>query len=267
VASLCVVEELTPAHVRTSTAATVKVTVCQLHSESAPFGRDWKSLGDHVRAECSQLVVLPELAFYPSFTHRKSFDPAVWQAAVAAHAEWQTRFGELAPAAVAGSRPIDFGNERYNEGFLWDPAHGLLSVHAKSCADPERRDTESVWYRSETPEFVPMEFNGVGVGFLIGAELLLVRQAQTYAAEGVKILIVPRQSSARDDWLPAGQETAIRAQTFVASSNRIDASTAFDDRGWIIAPNGAIAGITSSDYPMVTVDIDLSVTSASHVAE
>jgi predicted amidohydrolase len=237
----------------------VKITVCQLRSESAPFDRDWESLGHHVRAACSQLAVLPDLAFYPSFTHRESFDHSVWQAAVTAHTEWQRRFGELAPAAVAGSRPIDFGNERYNEGFLWDPAHGLLSVHAKSCADPGRRDTESVWYRSATPDFVPMEFNGVGMGFLIGAELILVQQAQLYAAEGVKILIVPRHSSVPDEWLSAGQETAVRSKIFVASSNRIDVGAACDDHGWIIAPNGAIAGITSSEHPAVTVDIDLSV--------
>jgi predicted amidohydrolase len=238
--------------------AAVKVTVCQLHSEAAPFVRDWENLAEHVHAHDSQLVVLPELAFYPPFTHRESFDPSVWQAAVAAHTKWQARFDELAPAAIAGSRPIDFGNERYNEGFLWDPAHGLLSVHAKSCTDPQRRDTESVWYRSATPEFVPMEFNGVGMGFLIGAELMLVQQAQTYAAEGVKILIVPRQSSARDDWLPAGQEAAIRGHIYVASSNRVDAGAALDDRAWIIAPNGAVDGTTDSEYPMATVDIDLS---------
>ena len=55
----------------------------------------------------------------PWFASSPSFDSALWTAAVRAHDVCESRIHELSPANVLGSRPVDFGNERYNEGFVW----------------------------------------------------------------------------------------------------------------------------------------------------
>ena len=41
------------------------VTVCQLSNEPEQLEEDWQQLTAHVRDKKSQLVLLPEMPFYP----------------------------------------------------------------------------------------------------------------------------------------------------------------------------------------------------------
>jgi N-carbamoylputrescine amidase len=75
----------------------IKVTVCQLHDDPAKLESDWTGLMAHVRAEESNLVLLPEMPFSPWFATSRTFDPAVWTAAIAAHTAWEARLRDLAP--------------------------------------------------------------------------------------------------------------------------------------------------------------------------
>src|SRR5262245_52351678 len=95
------------------------VTACEMHDGPEDFARDWEQLVAHVRERGSDLVVLPEMPFHPWFATSPHYDPAVWSAAVAAHDAWERRLPELEPAMVMATRPVDFGNERYNAGFVW----------------------------------------------------------------------------------------------------------------------------------------------------
>ena len=79
----------------------MKVTVCQFHDDPKAFEIDWQMLVAHVRIERSDFVLLPEMPFYPWFATSRTFNPAVWNAAVAAHEEWEQRLHDLAPAVVA----------------------------------------------------------------------------------------------------------------------------------------------------------------------
>ncbi|HET9224015.1 MAG TPA: hypothetical protein VFO07_15995 [Roseiflexaceae bacterium] len=45
----------------------LKATICELGNDAAPIARDWERLVAHVRAESSDLVVLPEMTFAPWF--------------------------------------------------------------------------------------------------------------------------------------------------------------------------------------------------------
>jgi hypothetical protein len=153
----------------------MRVTVCQLQDDPAGLESNWTGLVAHVRAEKSNLVLLPEMPFSPWFAASRTFNPAVWAAAVAAHTAWESRLGDLAPAVVIASRPIDFGNERYNEGFVWDTESGIRSVHAKTFLPDEEGVWEASWYQRATPEFTPVQVFDAQVGFLIGTETLVLR--------------------------------------------------------------------------------------------
>ena len=143
----------------------MKVTVCQLRDDPAELESDWAGLVAHVRAEESNLVLLPEMPFSPWFATSRRFDPKVWAAAVAAHTAWEARLRDLAPAVVIASRPIDFGNERYNEGFVWDAETGIRGVHAKTFLPNEEGVWEASWYQRATPEFTPVQVFDAQVGF------------------------------------------------------------------------------------------------------
>jgi predicted amidohydrolase len=109
----------------------MKVTICELSDTSENLAHDWERLVIHVQAQQSQLVLLPEMPFYPWFGITPVFEESVWQAAIAAHDEWQERLIELAPAIVLGTRPINRGGQRLNEGFCWTRETGYRIAHDK----------------------------------------------------------------------------------------------------------------------------------------
>lgn len=237
----------------------MKVTVCQFHDEPAALEIDWELLVAHVRAERSDLVLLPEMPFHAWFAKSRSFDASVWNAAVAAHRNWERRLKDLAPAVVAATRPIDFGNERYNEGFVWDQENGSRGAHAKAYLPDEEGVWELSWYHRATPDFTPVEVQGVDVGFLICTELWCMEQARVYGLEGAQLLLTPRLTSAAtlDKWLAAGRVAAILAGAFSLSSNRFAESGLYGGQGWIIDPDGAVLALTSAAEPAVSATIDL----------
>jgi N-carbamoylputrescine amidase len=237
----------------------MRITVCELPDERSAFLPAWDALINHVRREASELLLLPEIPFCPWFADSRNFDAAIWQQAVAAHKDWESRLHEAAPAVIAGARPVDCGNERYNEAFLWDCKLGSCAVHAKSVLPEEHGVWEAVWYDRAAPEFTPARVGRANVGFLIGTELWMMNQVQAYALEDVHLLLTPRSTSAEatQTWLAAARVAAILAGAYALSSNRVSASGEFGGHGWIIDPEGNVMGITDQTHPSVTLDVDI----------
>ena len=240
----------------------MKVTVCQLNDESSALAYDWAALVTHVKAEASQLVLLPEMPFYPWFAASRSFQSEVWDAAVRAHEKWQERFPELAPATILGSRPVNRGGVRNNEGFLWSRSSGYLATHLKYYLPDEVGYWEASWYTRGDGSFEPVLSDAVGVGFTICTDLWFLDQARRYGQRGVHILANPRatERATNEKWLTGGRAAAIVSGAYSLSSNRVSAPThsqPFGGQGWIVDPDGAVIGVTSVNQPFLTLDIDL----------
>ena len=239
----------------------MKVTVCQLHNDPDRLAADWQALVSHVRAARSDLVLLPEMPFYPWPFRRPTFDPAVWQAAVAAHDRWQARLPELAPAAVAASRPVDDGDGRYNEGFLWQNG-AYRPVHRKIYLPDEDGFWEASWYHRGEDAFHRATIGAARVGFLICTELWFMDRARAYGRDAVHLLLTPRATERRtvDTWLTGGRTAAIIAGAYSLSSNRVEDGERPADlggHGWAVDPDGQLLATTTEDQPFVTVDVDL----------
>jgi N-carbamoylputrescine amidase len=235
----------------------MKITVCELPDERDTFERAWTRLAEHIGREGSQLVLLPDMPFASWFAGARQFDIRVWNAAVRAHDEWERRFAELGAKYVLSSRPIDFGNERWDEGFVWDAEHGVRSVHAKSLFRNEGSVWEGRWYRSSFPEFVPLELDeGVLIGFLMGAELNASEEARRYGEERVDLIAIPRGANAVpfEQWREQACELARLAHAYVLASTR---SGSFGGQACIIAPTGEVLGVTNASQPLLTLDIEL----------
>ncbi len=95
----------------------MKVTVCEMSNQPDRFEQDWEALCDHVKSAASNLVLLPEMPFYPWLASVDKCEPERWQASVQAADQWISCFGELAPAAVLGTRPVVSNGRHLNEGF------------------------------------------------------------------------------------------------------------------------------------------------------
>ena len=235
----------------------MKVTVCELPDDRLRFTHEWGRLVEHVALYQSDFVLLPEMPFCAWFADTWRSDPGVWAAAVRAHDEWELRFHELAPAAVAWTRPVNFGNERYCEAVVWDVTHGLRSVHAKAPLRDEPGFWEAEWYNAATPEFTPLDLNGIGIGFLLGKELLSLDEAERYGAEGVSLLLTPRTTERDGAWQEAGRRAAIASRAYALSSNRVDAFDKYGGEGWIIDPAGTVLASTNKQQPFATLEFEV----------
>jgi N-carbamoylputrescine amidase len=243
----------------------MKVTVCQFHNGGGRFAADWDLLVAHVKAEGSQLVLLPEMPFYSWFPTPRDFDAGVWQAAVDAHNAWERRLSDLAPAIALGTRPIDFGNVRYNAGFMWNEDESITeTIHVKCCLTAQDRAWETSWYERGVPDFELATVAHARVGMLIGLELWMPEQARVYGEDGAQIIAVPRADRLPDDdlegvneWLDGVTAAAKAAGTYCFSSSRGTRGTATGGPGWVISPQGEVLATTSNDEPFVSVEIDL----------
>lgn len=211
------------------------VTVCELPDERRAFDQGWARLAEHVRQSRSGLVLLPDMAFSAWFADSAAPDAARWSQALADHDAWEHRLGELGAALVLGSRPIDFGNERYDEGFVWTADTGIRSVHARA-----------------THDFVPLEVDGIDVGFIIGPELA----ERPYGRGEVDIVAMPRCTRSEQFAQRLANACVVASETgaFALSSNR---SAPFEGQGWIVAPDGRVLGTTSRSHPFVSLQIEL----------
>lgn len=240
----------------------MKVTVCQLPDDPILFARDWEALGEHIRANRSELVLLPEMPFAPWFARERPFQEEVWQAVVSAHEAWFTRLEELSPATVIGSRPVTVAAGRRNAGFIWSPESGSLDAHYKSYLPDEEGFWEASWYGRGSQEYTMVRLRQVNFGFLICTELWFLEQARFLGRAGAHLIVTPRatQFATREKWLVGGRAAAVVSGAYQLSSNRTSEGpdeTRFGDWGWIIHPDGEVLGLTTREAPFLTLEIDL----------
>ncbi|HEY3786943.1 MAG TPA: nitrilase-related carbon-nitrogen hydrolase [Steroidobacteraceae bacterium] len=236
----------------------MRVTVCQWPESHQAIERAWERLIEHVRAERSALLVLPEMPFSPWLARSREFNAAHWEAAVDAHQRWDARMSEAGSAAIVGTRPYTFGNERLCAAFIWEADTGSRAAHANSRIRNEEGAWERGWYAPAPADFTPAQAAGAEVGFLISLELWDLTEASRYGAEGVQLLITPRAGGAAcGKWLDAGVAAASSAGAFGLSSTRAGASADSGGEGWIIDPQGQLLARTTESKPFVTAELDL----------
>jgi N-carbamoylputrescine amidase len=240
----------------------IKATVCQMHDDPEEFQRDWERLTGHVRLYGSDLILLPEMPFSPWLAWRPRFDPALWGEAVASHDAWIPRLRELGGAAVLGTRPVTRGENRYNEGFVWDNEAGYRSAHRKYYLPREEGYWEADWYRRGEKGFSPIQVKGAIIGFSICTEIWFFQRARDYGKKGIHLIVIPRATpqSSLDKWVAGGQASAVVSGAFSLSSNRVshrNHPSQMGGRGWIIDPEGEILAVTSAQKPVITMEIDL----------
>jgi len=241
----------------------MKVTVCELRNDAHGLELDWKALVEHVKSEKSDLVLLPEMPFYPWVAGTSKVESGIWEQAVITHDQWIPRLSELAPTIVAGSRPVIQSGKRHNEGFIWEPDSGYRSSHVKYYLPDEEGFWEASWYERGKRDFTVVQCRGIKVGFLICTELWFFEHAREYSKQDIHLLVCPRVTpkSSVDKWNAGGRAAAVVSGAFCLSSNlsgpNIE-SIEFGGAGWIIEPEeGSVLGMTSPNKPFLTVEIDL----------
>ncbi len=241
----------------------MKITVCELNTDTQAFENDWKQLVAHVKTETSNLVLLPEMPFYPWFPKTRQVDISVWNSAVDAHDRWETRLHELSPAIVIGSRPINTDGKRLNQGFAWEEAYGYRVAHTKYYLPDAGGFWEASWYDRGDGKFSPIQTSKAQIGFVICSDIWFTEHARAYGKKGVHLIANPRatRKSTFEKWLVGGRAVSLVSGAFCISSNHYyfkeNEDPELGGKGWIISPNGDVIGLTSREQPFITADIDL----------
>ncbi len=249
----------------------MRVTVCQLPNEPAPLVAAWDQLREHLEAEQSELLVLPEMPFSPWLAASCDVDPARWGEAVAAHRRWCDRLGELGVGAALGSRPVDDPEPR-NRAFLWSSAGGLRDLHDKAYLPDEEGFWEASWYNRGRPDYelatVATDTGEVArVGVLLCTEMWFLEHARAYGRSGAHLVAVPRATPAStlDKWIAGGRTAAVVSGAYCLSAAPYNAPGQGADLGggsWIIDPEGEVLALTTPEAPFATKDLDLAAAAA-----
>jgi N-carbamoylputrescine amidase len=240
----------------------IKVTVVQLPDPTPELEAAFAALVEHTKREKPDLVLLPEMPFYPWVGYTDQVDPAAWQAAVDAHEEWLSRLPALGAAAVLGTRPVLDAGVPFNDAFVWQAGSGAQFAHRKHYLPNEPGFWEATWYRpSADARFEAAEAGGLKVGFMICSDLWFGEHARGYARQGIHILANPRATEAQsvEKWIAGGTALAVMSGAYCISSNRAGAGqggVSFGGGGWVIDPDGKLLARTSAAQPFVTVEID-----------
>lgn len=249
----------------------MRVTVTQLPDDPAALEAAFADLAAHTQAAGSQLVLLPEMPFHPWLAASDQPDPAAWQAAVDAHAEWLPRLAALGAGIVLGSQPVLDGDTPHNDAFIWqsdaDSGTSPVPVHRKYYLPNEPGFWEATWYRrADAPRFQAAGAGPAKVGFMICSDLWFGEHARGYALQGIHILANPRATEHQsvDKWIAGGRALAVMAGAYCLSANRAGYSEGvhWGGAGWVIDPNGILLATTSDGQPFVTLEIDLAIADA-----
>ena len=241
----------------------MKVTVCELPNAPTALEDAWKRLVEHVNTFKSEFVLLPEMPFYPWLAHTREVDTGQWEQAVRAHETWLTRLKDLSPAIVASTRPVIVDEKRQNAGYIWEYGQGAKTIHSKYYLPDEPGFWEASWYERGDGDFSLATTPKGKVGFLICTEIWFNAHAREYGKQGMHLLVCPRATPnpTAAKWVAGGQAAAVVSGAFCLSSNLTGTTPQGGDYagvGWIIEPGeGQILGLTSSEQPFLTLDIDL----------
>ena len=241
----------------------MKVTVCEIENSKEGLNKDWKLLVKHVNREKSELLLLPELSFSRWLAATGEYNSVLWREAVEDHDKWIKRFTELCDVTVAGSRAVTRNGVNYNEGYLWDSKNGYRKTHTKYYLPIDNGFFEASWFSPDKKEFIPIETEKCKFGFQICTDLWFTNHAWDYGKQGVDIILNPRATPmcTKDKWLAGGRTASVVSGAYCLSSNFSginDQGFEFAGRGWIIEPKeGEFLGITTTDNPFITIDIDI----------
>jgi predicted amidohydrolase len=167
----------------------MRVTVCELPDDRKDFETAWLELTAYVSKQQSDLVLLPELPFYPWIATTPQFDVQVWQRAQKAHEVMMQCLRELSASVVLGTHPVLEGGLRLNRGFYWTPADGSRGVHDKYYLPNEKGFYERCWFDRGRREFTLARVQEMAIAS--GAFVLSSNRSQDHVFGGRGLVVGP----------------------------------------------------------------------------
>ncbi|MEO9969039.1 MAG: carbon-nitrogen hydrolase family protein [Hyphomonadaceae bacterium] len=250
----------------------MKVTVCQIDPRPSEVEAFVVQLAEHMHAEQSEFLLLPEMGFSNWLASEKPGPDAdtLWAEAVASHEHHIAKLGALGAKAVIGARPIlTETGQRRNEAYLWtQDTPAPTGFHQKYYLPEEDEYYEASWYQRGEKRFDTVDALGAKFGVQICTELWFFEWSRHYGRLGAEVLCVPRATPHGnvDKWISGGQAAAVCSGAYCLSSNLwapANSGANLGGGGWIIDPDGGLLARTDEDTPFASAEIDLDLARAS----
>ena len=237
----------------------LRVTVCELPHDPVALAFAWEALCAHTIRNASELVLLPEFAMVEPVWEAEHFDLATWAAVEALSHVQLERLDELGAEHVVGTRPVTIEERRFNQGYIWSAATGVVPLRRKFFLPAETGSWEARWFDKGDAAFPAFHAGALSFGLNICTELWALETYAAYAVGDVQVIMSPRATSAATTakWLSVGVVAAVRSGAYSLSSNRVDPSGACGGVGWIINPDGHVLARTTTEVPFATIGISL----------
>lgn len=241
----------------------MKVAICESSPDMVVGDESWQQLVSDVRAAEPDLLLLNEMPFGKWVSALPEQDLDILLTLHRQHDEGMSRLSDFNTAAILGTRATFEGEKSVNEAFVWTSDGAVQRVHTKQFFPDEPGFYEARWFQRGDLRFEAAEVGGLTAGFLICTDVMFNEWARHYRSNGVHLIAVPRATppGSEQRWQAMISAAAIVSGCYVASSNRGGVAAdgqEFAGRGWIFGPTGELLAETTSDTPVATVDVDLS---------
>ena len=237
----------------------MRITVCETPHGPGLVEKAWSDICSHVRAQRSELLLLPEFSFLDPVWVHPDFDPSLWARVEREAHAWLNRLPQLGSAYVVGAFPKTANGKPVNQGFCWSCKDGFTPLRSKCYFPNEALSWEARWFAKGAEDFPVFSAGELRFGLNICTELWALETLGPYARAGANAIVCPRATAAAttERWISLAKTAAIRAGAFSLSSNRRHEDGTCGGVGWVIDPDGHELARTSPSCPAVTVDIDL----------
>jgi N-carbamoylputrescine amidase len=222
-------------------------------------GAEWQKLEERIASENPDVFVTNEMPFGNWLAGVKEYDAKDAQGSISAHKDGLDALKQLNVPTILSSRPVPFEGKLANEAFVLVNGEYKFA-HQKHYFPEEPGYYETDWFSNAKPGFGVVEANGLVIGVLLCTELFFNEWARSYGRQGAHLIVVQRATEQTvEHWKTAAAMAAIVSGCYVVSSNRVgkfDEDLIFGGKGFAFAPDGSLISETSSDKPVVSIDLD-----------
>ncbi|MBZ9891502.1 carbon-nitrogen hydrolase family protein [Mesorhizobium sp. BR1-1-3] len=225
-----------------------------------PRGSLWTDIARRVRSERPDLLITNELPFGNWIASGSRFSAVIATASIALHDQGLAALSALEVPTVLTSRPIWEEDRLANEAVVIEDGQ-IRAIHRKQYFPAEPGWHETEWYATAARDFTTTQVGGVMAGVLLCTEAMFNEHARAYGRNGASLIALPRATGPDyRSWQIAGAMAALVSGCYVVSSNRSGRlghqGPLFGGRGFAFAPGGRLLATTSSDRPIVTIELD-----------
>jgi len=224
-----------------------------------PGGAAWETIRRAVETAAPDLLITNEMPFGPWMAAEARVDAEIALRAVERHELGLDALASLEVPAIISSRPVRAGARLANEAFALE-AGEVRPLHRKRSFPEEPGWYEATWFESGRTRSPVRRVGGFTVGVLLCTDLMFNEQARWYGRSGADLIAVPRAAgTSHAKWLTAGAMAAIVSGAYVVSSNRVgsgEGGVEFGGKGFAFAPDGSLLAETTSEQPLVVVELD-----------